>query len=671
MNGSDTRTCRELDHWGTMSMEPSMGVCLRVAALLSGSVLAASAQAGAPLPITWVGGAGGSYCNALNWDPQIVPCNAGLFEYAALLSGSSVIFDCASPCEVTELTLPAGTTLTGQIGSNMTVLETALIGGVVVLNDGIFTAIGPGTAFTSTVVQIFASNTPGNAAAVTICGPTTYSSTGLTGGGTIFSANGDATTVNLSCLTDLNAGYNSPSGFTQVQTITAAGGGLVDLSGVQTITAPVDIEDRLDITMSDAASMIDLSGLETLTSASQGGVRFDLSNGATVSLPSVTSLHQVSFFLDTQAGLIADVMPAAYSTTGWTGGGTIISVLDAGTILDLSGVVTLNAGYNSPSGFTQVQTITAAGGGLVDLSGVQTITAPVDNEDRLDIVVGSGSIIKLGLDDGVSLQSAGAGDIRISISTDGVIQTGTLQASAGTTVIFVDGSGVLDVDGSLLLASTIRFSAATGGTIAVSGPCLTFTHTDENAIPLGDVDVRFDGQGAQRLEVGGSDVGPQALPNDNFGFGQLVVGQDAQVTTLRLTDALDNGNRLGGNPEALYLYGANGENGLRILGDSTLLIPADINLYAFDTVVMNLVHINAGLTLGDPPTTFDTGFVQLVQPCAVGDIDCDGQVGIVDFLAVLAAWGPCPAPPAECPADVVCDGEVDIQDFLLVLANWG
>ena len=33
-------------------------------------------------------------------------------------------------------------------------------------------------------------------------------------------------------------------------------------------------------------------------------------------------------------------------------------------------------------------------------------------------------------------------------------------------------------------------------------------------------------------------------------------------------------------------------------------------------------------------------------------------------------WGPCPAPPATCPADVTGDGQVDIQDFLLVLGNW-
>jgi hypothetical protein len=53
-----------------------------------------------------------------------------------------------------------------------------------------------------------------------------------------------------------------------------------------------------------------------------------------------------------------------------------------------------------------------------------------------------------------------------------------------------------------------------------------------------------------------------------------------------------------------------------------------------------------------------------------GDLDGDGIVGIVDFLALLAAWGPCPAPPSECPADVDGNGAVDILDFLELLSNW-
>jgi len=49
-----------------------------------------------------------------------------------------------------------------------------------------------------------------------------------------------------------------------------------------------------------------------------------------------------------------------------------------------------------------------------------------------------------------------------------------------------------------------------------------------------------------------------------------------------------------------------------------------------------------------------------------GDVDCDGTVGITDFLALLAAWGPNPGHPA----DLDGDGVVGITDFLFLLASW-
>ncbi len=54
----------------------------------------------------------------------------------------------------------------------------------------------------------------------------------------------------------------------------------------------------------------------------------------------------------------------------------------------------------------------------------------------------------------------------------------------------------------------------------------------------------------------------------------------------------------------------------------------------------------------------------------LGDTNDDGSVDIVDFLNVLAAWGPCPGLPDPCPADFDNSGTVDIVDFLTVLANW-
>ncbi|MHC4209730.1 MAG: GC-type dockerin domain-anchored protein [Planctomycetota bacterium] len=55
------------------------------------------------------------------------------------------------------------------------------------------------------------------------------------------------------------------------------------------------------------------------------------------------------------------------------------------------------------------------------------------------------------------------------------------------------------------------------------------------------------------------------------------------------------------------------------------------------------------------------------MPDCPADIDGDGEVGVVDFLALLAAWGPNPGHPA----DIDGDGEVGVVDFLALLAAWG
>ncbi|MCH8166038.1 MAG: hypothetical protein IH889_10565 [Planctomycetes bacterium] len=54
-------------------------------------------------------------------------------------------------------------------------------------------------------------------------------------------------------------------------------------------------------------------------------------------------------------------------------------------------------------------------------------------------------------------------------------------------------------------------------------------------------------------------------------------------------------------------------------------------------------------------------------PCP-WDLNGSGDVGILDLLALLAAWGPCPAP---CPPDFDGSGTVDIFDLLTLIANWG
>ena len=84
------------------------------------------------------------------------------------------------------------------------------------------------------------------------------------------------------------------------------------------------------------------------------------------------------------------------------------------------------------------------------------------------------------------------------------------------------------------------------------------------------------------------------------------------------------------------------------------------------------VHAGSAMDNEVPPSrSGQTSFAFTFDVTIVGDLDGDGAVGIVDFLALLAAWGPCPAPPADCPADLDGDGTVGILDFMMLLGNWG
>ena len=60
--------------------------------------------------------------------------------------------------------------------------------------------------------------------------------------------------------------------------------------------------------------------------------------------------------------------------------------------------------------------------------------------------------------------------------------------------------------------------------------------------------------------------------------------------------------------------------------------------------------------------------------CAADITHHDGQVNIDDLLAVINAWGPCPAPPTTCAADIAPpggNGVVNIDDLLAIVMSWG
>jgi len=132
----------------------------------------------------------------------------------------------------------------------------------------------------------------------------------------------------------------------------------------------------------------------------------------------------------------------------------------------------------------------------------------------------------------------------------------------------------------------------------------------------------------------------------------------------------DFGEVVGGVEEGVqYAWSWSPQRGLRLL--ATLIDPALTRNVVRAMDVNNAGQIiTYGFDYSDSLAPFRIMLLTPIETGPPGDVDGDGMVGIADLLALLAAWGPCPAPPDECPADLDGDGAVGVTDFLILLANW-
>ena len=106
-----------------------------------------------------------------------------------------------------------------------------------------------------------------------------------------------------------------------------------------------------------------------------------------------------------------------------------------------------------------------------------------------------------------------------------------------------------------------------------------------------------------------------------------------------------------------------------VAGQSFDIIEAFSISEMFDDLILSMTPSGRALDVSYLSDTVRVTVQMLEIP---GDVDGDESVGILDFLIVLGAWGPCAeCTPAACPADIDGDCAVGITDLLIVLANWG
>ena len=127
-----------------------------------------------------------------------------------------------------------------------------------------------------------------------------------------------------------------------------------------------------------------------------------------------------------------------------------------------------------------------------------------------------------------------------------------------------------------LARPSAALTVSTGGKVKIAGD---FTHDLTNAAAFNVDTGIFQFNGPEHfMEVAGADLGVNGASSGNFGMAQLIVGNVGVDTTLTLVDLIDN--NAAHDPEALYLFGSGGLDGLQILGGSTLVL-GDIPVYAF------------------------------------------------------------------------------------------
>lgn len=430
------------------------------------------------------------------------------------------------------------------------------------------------------------------------------------GTGNKLRADGAGSKADFSNLTTIDLGL--ASNFINVE---AYNGGLVDMHNLASVIGTSGTATPLRVQSFGVGSNVNMSGLAftsgllSLDLRDQGtftwnkpasliGANISLTNGATLDTSLLTSFTNGVLTLTNASSDLSHVVSADGSNLFAQGGAvmtlpalhtfapgvsTTFTADGVGSKLDLSALNSIDLGLAN-----RTLTLNAFNGGVIDLHNVPAITGSSGGTPLHIQSFGAGSNVDLssfvagypvGIRPpvvGVDLRNGGAAQIKELVENDviSITQTGSH----------------LSVDGSLLLTSLGRLALDSGAILSVKRD-FSLALTDTSHMQSSAGTLMFDGSGLQRVEAGGKDVAlaTGTLTNDNFSFGRLIVGQAGQPASIvEVRDDTDNGNRVGGAPESIYLFGIHGRGGapqggdpdaVDILGGSTLLL-RNLNVYA-------------------------------------------------------------------------------------------
>ncbi len=176
--------------------------------------------------------------------------------------------------------------------------------------------------------------------APTTTGYTSTSLNGCCGEYELFAASGPGT-LDLSPLTQINAGFHDANTGVTAHRIRALAGGVIDLSNLNTVVAPVRAEDSLEFVTGSGGAIL-LPSLANVSSAGSGTVRFIAQDATSLTLPALISLDRVVFDLAPGSSLTIPAVtaisnatlnvPVSGSVTAWSlGSADGVNVVFAGS----------------------------------------------------------------------------------------------------------------------------------------------------------------------------------------------------------------------------------------------------------------------------------------------------------------------------------------------------
>ncbi len=264
------------------------------------------------------------------------------------------------------------------------------------------------------------------------------------------------------------------------------------------------------------------------------------------------------------------------------------------------------------------------------------------------------------------------GQLDIAIDSSGTSTDGNIYALCS---VDLPGDDPLDVmfsrseDGGMTWAPAVRINDDVGpnwqwfGTIDVApNGRLDVVWNDTRNSGLGNISQLFYSSSMDGGVTWSTNQAMSPAFDSHVGWpDQFKMGDYYDMSSDRVGANLAWAATFNGEQDVYFLrigeYDCN-DNGVADVDDIANLTSADCN--------GNTIPDECEIAAGTAADSNGNGTLDLCD-CAAADLDGSGDVGINDFLELLAAWGSDPGGPP----DLDGDGDVGIEDFLALIALWG